>query len=82
MDPTTGRALAEDKHKGPPSEPTQQVDHKSRKGKIFDLSYDKLVVSVGCYSQTFNTPGVKEHAYFLKDIGNSRGIRKRILECE
>lgn len=51
------------------------------KGKTFDLTYDKLVVTVGCYSQTFGTPGVKEHAFFLKDIGDARKIRNRLLAC-
>lgn len=52
------------------------------KGEIFDLKYDKLVIAVGCYSQTFGTKGVKENAYFLKDVGDARKIRKRILECK
>ncbi|KAH8816431.1 pyridine nucleotide-disulfide oxidoreductase-like protein [Xylogone sp. PMI_703] len=52
-----------------------------RRGEIFDLKYDKLVIAVGCYSQTFGTKGVKENAYFLKDVGDARKIRKRILEC-
>jgi NADH dehydrogenase len=51
------------------------------KGRRFDLEYDKLVVAVGCYSQTFGTPGVKENALFLKDVGDARKIRKRILDC-
>ncbi|GAA6030348.1 hypothetical protein JCM8097_009061 [Rhodosporidiobolus ruineniae] len=49
--------------------------------KPFEMQYDKLVIAVGAYSQTFNTPGVKEHAYFLKDIRDSAKIRARILEC-
>ncbi|KAF4632080.1 hypothetical protein G7Y89_g6042 [Cudoniella acicularis] len=53
----------------------------SKKGQMFDLKYDKLVVAVGCYSQTFGTPGVRENAFFLKDITDARRIRKRILEC-
>jgi NADH dehydrogenase FAD-containing subunit len=52
------------------------------KGKTFDISYDKLVVAVGCYNQTFGTKGVKENALFLKDMSDSRKIRKRILECK
>lgn len=36
--------------------------------KPFKLHYDKLVIACGAYSQTFNTPGVKEHAHFLKDV--------------
>jgi len=45
------------------------------------LGYDKLIVTVGCYSQTFGTPGVREHAYFLKDVGDARKIRNRLLAC-
>lgn len=29
----------------------------------------------------FNVPGVKEHAYFLKDISDARRIRTRVLDC-
>ncbi|OSD00481.1 FAD/NAD-P-binding domain-containing protein [Trametes coccinea BRFM310] len=47
----------------------------------FQLTYDKLVIAVGAYNQTFNVPGVKEHAHFLKDIKDARAIRTRILEC-
>lgn len=46
----------------------------------FPISYDKLVIAVGTYSQTFGTPGVRENAYFQKDVGDARAIRKRILE--
>lgn len=52
-----------------------------KRGKTWEVDYDKLVVGVGCYSQTFGTKGVKENAYFLKDVGGARKIRKRILEC-
>jgi NADH dehydrogenase FAD-containing subunit len=55
---------------------------KKKKGQLFDLKYDKLVVAVGCYSQTFNTPGVRENAFFLKDVTDAIKIRRRILECE
>lgn len=54
---------------------------KRKEGKRFEVSYDKLVVTVGCYSHTFGTPGVKENAFFMKDIGDARRIRKRVLEC-
>ncbi|KAF8893040.1 NDE1, mitochondrial external NADH dehydrogenase [Infundibulicybe gibba] len=50
-------------------------------GTPFTLRYDKLVIGVGAYSQTFNVPGVKEHAHFLKDVKDARAIRSRILEC-
>lgn len=51
----------------------------STKKATYDISYDKLVVSVGCYSQTFGTKGVTENAFFLKDVRDARKIRKRIL---
>ena len=57
------------------SKPTKQ-------GRLFDLKYDKLVVAVGCYSQTFNTPGVRENAFFLKDVSDARNIRERVLQCK
>jgi NADH dehydrogenase FAD-containing subunit len=55
---------------------------KKKKGQVFDLKYDKLVVAVGCYSQTFGTPGVRENAFFLKDVTDAIKIRRRILECK
>ncbi|KAK9900500.1 FAD/NAD(P)-binding domain-containing protein [Cystobasidium minutum MCA 4210] len=46
----------------------------------FHVKFDKLVIGVGAYANTFNTPGVKEHATFLKDVGDARRIRMRIIE--
>lgn len=53
----------------------------SEPNKSFELKYDKLVVAVGAYSQTFGVPGVKENAYFLKGVNDARLIRQRIIEC-
>lgn len=50
------------------------------KEHAFSLAYDHLVVAVGSFSQTFNCPGVIEHAFILKDISDARRIRRRILE--
>lgn len=50
--------------------------------KSFSLDYDKLVISVGSYSNTFGIPGVKEFAFFLKDVQDARKIRKRLIECK
>lgn len=73
--PTTARSGA--------SKAEREVHRKEQteKGRFFDLTYDKLVIAVGCYSQTFGTPGVKEHALFLKDVGDARKIRNRLLAC-
>jgi len=45
------------------------------------LNYDHLIIGVGSYSNTFNIPGVKEHAFFLKEVSDARKIRSRVLEC-
>ena len=49
--------------------------------KAIEVPYDVLVIAVGTNPQTFGTPGVKENALFLKDVGDARKIRRRILEC-
>jgi NADH dehydrogenase len=46
----------------------------------FEVPYDKVVLAVGCYSQTFGVQGVKEHAFFLRDVGDARAIRQRVLK--
>ncbi|KAF2156870.1 FAD/NAD(P)-binding domain-containing protein [Myriangium duriaei CBS 260.36] len=83
-DPQQGMALTGDRHgraevpkKEGPGHEVEQI----QKGQMFDLSWDRLVVAVGCYSQTFGTPGVKENAFFLKDVGDARRIRNKMLAC-
>ncbi|KAG8785842.1 hypothetical protein FRC15_000605 [Serendipita sp. 397] len=49
--------------------------------KSFSIKYDKLVMAVGAHTQTFNIPGVREHAFFLKETRDAIKIRKRILGC-
>jgi NADH dehydrogenase FAD-containing subunit len=46
----------------------------------FPTHYDKLVIAVGTYSETFGTKGVRENAWFLKDVRDAVAIRRRILE--
>lgn len=43
--------------------------------KDFELPYDYLVVSVGATTNTFNTPGVKEHCIFLKQVQDAQKLR-------
>ncbi|RHZ61043.1 hypothetical protein CDV55_107001 [Aspergillus turcosus] len=50
-------------------------------GETFEIPYDKLVVSVGTVTRTFNTPGVRENALFFKDIGDARRVKRRVREC-
>ena len=82
VNPTQGQALVECRNEGKDSWQLEtERASKSRQGQVFSLHYDKLVIGVGCYNQTFNTPGVKENAHFLKDVGDARKIRRRLLEC-
>lgn len=81
-DPQQGKAMAEDRREDHSAREVRSVKKGLRKeGKRWEVSYDKLVVTVGCYSQTFGTKGVKENAFFMKDVGDARRIRKRVLEC-
>ena len=68
-------------------EKPQPAEQEAEGGKVetvhkqkFWVPYDKVVIAVGCYAQTFGVPGVKEHAFFLKDVADARRIRRRILE--
>ncbi|KAM0798657.1 pyridine nucleotide-disulfide oxidoreductase-domain-containing protein [Usnea florida] len=82
VDPQHGKAVVEDRRQDHSIGEMRSENTGVRKeGKRFNISYDKLVVSVGCYSQTFGTKGVKDHAFFMKDVGDARRIRKRVLEC-
>jgi hypothetical protein len=81
-DPSQSLALTSSRHEGKDEAALQlEKASKTKKGQLFDLKYDKLIIAVGAYTQTFNTPGVKENANFLKDVGDARKIRKRLLEC-
>ena len=45
----------------------------------FTVGYDILVIAVGAVSNTFNVPGVAEHALFLKELNDARLLRQRIV---
>lgn len=80
-DPTQGLAASATERGKGGKEREVEKRAEGKKGKMFDLPYDKLVIAVGCYSQTFGTPGIREHALFLKDVADARKIRNRILAC-
>jgi len=46
------------------------------------IPYDYLVCAVGAETQTFGIPGVKEHAVFMKELGDaekvSSGTERRV----
>jgi len=49
-------------------------------GRTFFIEYDHLLCAVGANNNTFGTPGVKEHAFFLKEAKHARIIRRNILD--
>ncbi|EJT78833.1 hypothetical protein, variant [Gaeumannomyces tritici R3-111a-1] len=57
----------------------QQPPAEQQRGPMVEVPYDKLVVAVGAYTQTFGIEGVSEHAHFLRDVGDARRIRLRVL---
>lgn len=46
----------------------------------FDVNYDILILAPGCVPNTFNTPGVEEHAVFLKNVSDAMKIRKVLFD--
>ncbi|KAF2965857.1 hypothetical protein GQX73_g7729 [Xylaria multiplex] len=58
----------------------RQDANETLKGPMFDIPYDKLIIGVGAYAQTFGIEGVKEHANFLRNVGDARKIRMKILQ--
>ncbi|KAG8175324.1 hypothetical protein JTE90_002869 [Oedothorax gibbosus] len=49
----------------------------------FSISFDKLVIGVGCLTNTFGVKGVEKYASFLKEIPDAQRIRRAILSnCE
>ncbi|KAI3718841.1 hypothetical protein L6452_19726 [Arctium lappa] len=45
----------------------------------FKVAYDKLVIASGSEPVTFGIKGVKEHAYFLREVHHAQEIRKKLL---
>ncbi|KAL7549909.1 hypothetical protein ACHAWF_013168 [Thalassiosira exigua] len=48
-------------------------------GTELELAYDKLVVAVGSVPNDFGTPGVKDHALFLKEAEDSAKLHAKLL---
>ena len=57
----------------------RKVECMDSNGRRFFVEYDHLVIGCGANNATFNTEGVKDHAFFLKEAKHARLIRSRIL---
>ncbi|XP_059292417.1 internal alternative NAD(P)H-ubiquinone oxidoreductase A2, mitochondrial-like [Lycium ferocissimum] len=51
----------------------------SHKPYRFKVAYDKLVIASGAEPLTFGIKGVKEHAFFLREVHHAQEIRKKLL---
>ncbi|XP_022848207.1 internal alternative NAD(P)H-ubiquinone oxidoreductase A2, mitochondrial-like [Olea europaea var. sylvestris] len=54
-------------------------DGLSRGPYRFKVAYDKLVIASGAEPLTFGIKGVKEHAFFLREVTHAQEIRKKLL---
>ncbi|ESS68351.1 NADH dehydrogenase [Trypanosoma cruzi Dm28c] len=48
--------------------------------QTFNIKYDKLILAHGARPNTFNVPGVMDNAFFLREVNEARGIRKRLVQ--
>jgi len=46
-----------------------------------EIRYDALVLAPGSDTQTFRTPGVAEHAFFMRELGDAVAVRNHIIDC-
>jgi NADH:ubiquinone reductase (non-electrogenic) len=47
---------------------------------IFELEYDFLVIAPGCITNDFGTPGVAEHAIYMKNVSDAMRVRKQMFD--
>ncbi|KAI0748892.1 NADH dehydrogenase [Fomes fomentarius] len=45
------------------------------------VPYDYLVFAVGAEVQTFNIPGVREHACFMKELEDAEKMQRHFMDC-
>jgi NADH:ubiquinone reductase (non-electrogenic) len=48
--------------------------------RTFEVAYDHIVIAPGCTNQTFGTPGVKENAYFVRNVRDAMAVRSRLQD--
>lgn len=60
---------------------TSSIAYETGDRPKFEIAYDVLAVAVGEQSATFGVPGVEKYCYFMKEVSDCVGLRKRIQEC-
>lgn len=46
----------------------------------FEVEYDILIIAPGCIPNTFGTPGVEDHAVFMKNVSDAMRVRKILFD--
>ncbi len=57
------------------------IEYEAHDGRRKRLTYDHLVIACGNTSNLAMVPGMDEHAYALKTIGDGLAIQAHIMEC-
>jgi len=70
---------------GAPGNPSDVSYDRFPKGDVegkmtFMLDYDILIYSVGAQTNDFGTPGVKENAFFFKEMPDARKVRDKVVD--
>ena len=45
------------------------------------LGYDYLILAPGSTTNTFRTPGVDSHAFFMRELGDAVAVRNQVIDC-
>lgn len=48
---------------------------------VHETPYDYLVLAPGSDVNTWATPGVTEHAFFMREIGDAIAVRNQVIDC-
>ncbi|TFK70011.1 FAD/NAD(P)-binding domain-containing protein [Pluteus cervinus] len=74
---------AEAKEVDPINQTVTFTDNSEIQGGISSttIRYDYLVCAVGAEVQTFNIPGVKEHACFMKELADAERMQRVFMDC-
>ncbi|KAH9815727.1 putative NADH dehydrogenase [Teratosphaeria destructans] len=49
-------------------------------GRTFEVYYDRLILTPGCVTNTFGTPGADEHAFFVRNVADAKAVQFRIKQ--
>ncbi|KAF2094739.1 FAD/NAD(P)-binding domain-containing protein [Rhizodiscina lignyota] len=48
--------------------------------RVFDVPYDRLILAPGCVSNTFETAGAAEKAFFVRNVADAKKVQHRLRQ--